>query len=222
MAISAVDVALWDLHARLLGAPLTRVLGGGRDHVPVYGSGGFTAYSNQRLAAQLAGWAQAGIPRVKMKAGTHPAEDPERVRVAREAIGAGTELFVDANGAYGAKQAIALANTFREQAGVSWFEEPVSSDDLAGLALVRDRAPAGMEIAAGEYGYDAVYFQRMVQAGAVDVLQADITRCGGVTELLRRGDLPRAQPAAVVALRSGDPRSRGDGARAVAPPGVFP
>ncbi|MGH2870071.1 MAG: enolase C-terminal domain-like protein [Solirubrobacteraceae bacterium] len=192
MAISAVDIALWDLHARLLGAPLCTVLGAGRDHVPVYGSGGFTAYSNERLADQLAGWVDAGIPRVKMKVGTHPADDPERVRVAREAIGANTELFVDANGAYSAKQAIALADTFREQAGVSWFEEPVSSDDLAGLALVRDRAPAGMEVAAGEYGYDAVYFERMVQAGAVDVLQADITRCGGVTELLRAGAICRA------------------------------
>ncbi len=192
MAISAVDVALWDLHARLLGAPLARVLGAGRDRVPVYGSGGFTAYSNVQLAEQLAGWVQAGIPRVKMKVGTHPEDDPERVRVAREAIGPGTELFVDANGAYSAKQAIALADTFSEQAGVSWFEEPVSSDDLAGLALVRERAPAGMDVAAGEYGYDAVYFERMVSAGAVDVLQADITRCGGVTELLRAGAICRA------------------------------
>jgi L-alanine-DL-glutamate epimerase-like enolase superfamily enzyme len=192
MAISAVDVALWDLHAQLLGAPLARVLGGGRDHVPVYGSGGFTAYSNQRLAEQLAGWVDDGIPRVKMKVGTHPGDDPERVRVAREAIGAGAELFVDANGAYSAKQALALAHTFREQSGVSWFEEPVSSDDLAGLALVRDHAPAGMDVAAGEYGYDAVYFERMVQAGAVDVLQADVTRCGGVTELLRAGAICRA------------------------------
>ena len=192
MAISAVDVALWDLHARLLGAPLARVLGAGRDSVPVYGSGGFTAYSNQRLAEQLAGWVDAGIPRVKMKVGARPHQDPERVRVARDAIGPETELFVDANGAYDAKQALALAYTFAEQAGVSWFEEPVSSDDLAGLAFVRDRAPVGMDVAAGEYGYDAVYFERMARAGAVDVLQADITRCGGVTELTRAEAICRA------------------------------
>ncbi|MGI8411891.1 MAG: enolase C-terminal domain-like protein [Solirubrobacteraceae bacterium] len=192
MAISAVDVALWDLHARLLEAPLARVLGAAHDHVPVYGSGGFTAYSNQRLQEQLAGWVSQGIPRVKMKVGSHPRRDPERVRAAREAIGPDTELFVDANGAYSRQQALALAATFREVAGVSWFEEPVSSDDLTGLALVRARAPAGMDIAAGEYGYDAVYFERMVQAGAVDVLQADITRCGGVTELLRAGAICRA------------------------------
>jgi len=192
MAISAVDVALWDLHARLLGAPLARVLGAGHDHVPVYGSGGFTAYSDQQLAEQLGGWVGEGIPRVKMKVGSEPERDPERVRVAREAIGAGPELFVDANGAYSAKQALELAAVFAEQSAVSWFEEPVSSDDLAGLRLVRDRSPAGMDVAAGEYGYDAVYFQRMVSAGAVDVLQADITRCGGVTELLRAGAICRA------------------------------
>ena len=90
---------------------------------------------------------------------------------------------------------------------MSWFEEPVSSDDLEGLRLLRDRAPAGMAIAAGEYGYDAVYFARMLAAGAVDVLQADVTRCGGITELLRVGGLCRGhQRAALAALRAGDPR----------------
>jgi L-alanine-DL-glutamate epimerase-like enolase superfamily enzyme len=192
MALSAVDVALWDLHARLLGVPLCRVLGSARDRVPVYGSGGFTAYSDERLQEQLSGWVQAGIPRVKMKVGSEPARDLDRVNRAREAIGPGAELFVDANGAYDRKQALALAEAFHEQAGVTWFEEPVSSDDLAGLRLVRDRCPAGVEVAAGEYGYDAVYFERMVNAGAVDVLQADITRCGGVTELLRAEAVCRA------------------------------
>jgi L-alanine-DL-glutamate epimerase-like enolase superfamily enzyme len=192
MAIAAVDLALWDLHARLLDAPLCTVLGIAHDHVPVYGSGGFTTYTNDRLGEQLAGWAGQGIPRVKMKIGAHPHQDCERVRAARDAIGPDVELFVDANGAYERKQALHLAHTFREEASVSWFEEPVSSDDLQGLRLLRDRAPAGMAIAAGEYGYDAVYFQRMLDAGAVDVLQADVTRCAGITELLRIGGLCRA------------------------------
>lgn len=192
MAVSAVDVALWDLHARLLSAPLCRVLGSARECVPVYGSGGFTAYPDARLQEQLGGWVQAGIPRVKMKVGSEPDRDVDRVTRAREAIGADAELFVDANGAYSRKQALALVADFHEQAGVVWFEEPVSSDDLEGLRLVRDRAPAGVDIAAGEYGYDAVYFERMVHAGAVDVLQADITRCGGVTELLRAEAICRA------------------------------
>jgi L-alanine-DL-glutamate epimerase-like enolase superfamily enzyme len=193
MAIAAVDTALWDLKARALGLPLCKVLGMAHDRVPVYGSGGFTAYSNDRLAEQLGGWVAQGIPRVKMKVGSNPDQDPERVRVARDAIGADARLFVDANGAYSRKQALDLAGRFADDARVSWFEEPVSSDDLEGLRLLRDRAPAGMEITAGEYGYDAPYFKRMLDAGAVDVLQADVTRCGGITELLRVDALCRAE-----------------------------
>jgi L-alanine-DL-glutamate epimerase-like enolase superfamily enzyme len=181
MAIAAVDVALWDLKARLLRLPLCSLIGAVQERVPIYGSGGFTAYSIARLCRQLAGWVDRGIPRVKMKVGSSPGDDPERVRAAREAIGPNTELFVDANGAYSSKQALALAERFRSDAGVSWFEEPVSSDDLDGLRLLRDRAPAGMAIAAGEYGYDEPYFRRMLEAGAVDVLQADVTRCAGIT-----------------------------------------
>ncbi|HEY8490089.1 MAG TPA: enolase C-terminal domain-like protein [Dehalococcoidia bacterium] len=191
MAIAAVDSALWDLKARLLGVPLVALLGSVRDAVPVYGSGGFTSYPPDRLQAQLGGWAAAGIRAVKMKVGRQPEADPHRVRAAREAIGPGTELFVDANGAYSRKQALALAEEFA-RSGVTWFEEPVSSDDLAGLRLLRDRAPAGMEIAAGEYGYDLPYFRRMLEAGAVDVLQADATRCAGVTGFLAVGALCQA------------------------------
>ena len=192
MAIAAVDLALWDLKARLLGLPLCRLMGMAREAVPVYGSGGFTSYSVERLQTQLSGWVEQGIPRVKMKAGSQPEADPERVRRAREAIGPTAELFVDANGAYTRKQALELAERFHGEAGVSWFEEPVSSEDLEGLRVVRDRAPAGMPIAAGEYGDDAFYFRRMLAAGAVDVLQADVTRCAGITELLRVDALCRA------------------------------
>jgi len=192
MAVAAVDTALWDLKARILGLPLARLLGMAHDRVPVYGSGGFTAYPLPRLQEQLSGWVREGIPRVKMKVGSVPGDDPGRVRAAREVIGPGVELFVDANGAYARKQALELAERFRGEAEVSWFEEPVSSDDLEGLRLVRDRGPVGMPVAAGEYGYDTGYFERMLDAGAVDVLQADVTRCGGITELLRVDGLCRA------------------------------
>jgi L-alanine-DL-glutamate epimerase-like enolase superfamily enzyme len=184
MAISAVDFALWDLKAKLLGLPLHRLLGTARSSVPVYGSGGFTSYSGGELTDQLSGWVSQGIRMVKMKVGRDPSRDEERVRAARAAIGRGTSLFVDANGAYDRKQALKLADRFANH-GVSWFEEPVSSDDLAGLRLLRDRAPDPMQIAAGEYGWDAPYFARMIEAGAVDVLQADATRCGGVTGFLK-------------------------------------
>lgn len=187
-AISAIDVACWDLKARLLGVPLATVLGRVRDAVPAYGSGGFTSYPPDRLAAQLRGWVDSGLTMVKMKVGSEPEQDPERVRLARDVIGPQPALFVDANGAYDRKQALAMAETFAE-AGVSWFEEPVTSEDLSGLRLLRDRLPAPIELSAGEYGHDDVYFRRMLEAGAVDVLQADATRCGGISGFLAVGAL---------------------------------
>jgi L-alanine-DL-glutamate epimerase-like enolase superfamily enzyme len=163
-----------------------RLLGQVRDAVPVYGSGGFTSYTVGRLREQLGRWADGGMRFVKMKIGRDAAADRDRVRAAKEAIGESV-LFVDANGAYTRKQALAQADDF---AGiVEWFEEPVGSDDLDGLRLIRDRAPSGMNIAAGEYGYDHYYFRRMIEAGAVDVLQADATRCCGISGFLRASAL---------------------------------
>jgi L-alanine-DL-glutamate epimerase-like enolase superfamily enzyme len=195
MAIAAVDNALWDLKARLLDLPLCRLLGMVRDRVPIYGSGGFTSLRDEELAAQLSGWVhEEAIPRVKMKIaesrGTNEARDLERIEWARKAIGDDAALFVDANGGYSRKQAIRLERRFREF-GVTWFEEPVSSDDLDGLNEVRSRAEA--DVAAGEYGYDLAYFEKMTAAHAVDCLQADITRCAGVTEWLRVAALAAAR-----------------------------
>ncbi len=192
MAIAAVDSALWDLKARLLDLPLAKLLGMARPSVTVYGSGGFTSYSDSQLQNQLSGWVRQGISRVKMKVGREPERDGVRVRLAREAIGPEAELFVDANGAYSRKQALAMAELFSDF-HVSWFEEPVSSDDLEGLRLMRNRAPAGMDIAAGEYGYDLTYFRHMLEAEAVDVLQADATRCGGITGFLHASSLTAAR-----------------------------
>lgn len=191
MAIAAVDVALWDLKARLLDVPLVTLLGAVRDEVPVYGSGGFTTHSGTVLRERCRRWLEMGIPRVKIKVGRVPEEDLARVRDAREALGPDAELFVDANGAYARKEALAHAHRFAEL-GVTWLEEPVSSDDLEGLRLIRDRAPPGLEIAAGEYGYDLAYFRRMLEAGAVDVMMADATRCAGVTGFLEAGVLCEA------------------------------
>ncbi len=191
-AVSAVDTALWDLKAKLLGLPLAALLGRMRDEVEIYGSGGFTSYDDAQLTAQLSGWVERdGCRAVKMKIGTHPERDPARVAVAKEAIG-DAALFVDANGAYAVKQAIALARGFAAGQDVRWFEEPVSSDDLDGLRRVRDHVPAPMEVAAGEYGYEPGYFRRMLAGGAVDVLQADATRCGGVTGFLHAASLSQA------------------------------
>jgi L-alanine-DL-glutamate epimerase-like enolase superfamily enzyme len=187
MALSAVDCALWDLKARLLGVPLHRLLGAAHESVPVYGSGGFTTYDDRQLTEQLSGWVDGqAIPRVKIKigesSGTVEDRDLRRVARAREIIGPSAELFVDANGGYTVGQARRIAPAL-SASGVTWFEEPVSSDNLPGLRAVREQTE--IDVTAGEYGYDLVYFERMCAAGAVDCVQVDVTRCGGITELLR-------------------------------------
>ncbi len=186
-AISAVDIALWDLKARLLDLPLHRLLGAVRDTVPIYGSGGFTTYSEHQLADQLDGWVhEQGIPRAKIKIGeswgTNPARDLDRLRQARTVIGDDVELYADANGGYTRKQAIRVARA-AEELDLLWLEEPVSSDDLDGLREVRDAVDP--DVTAGEYGFDLTYFRRMCQTGAVDCLQVDASRCGGITEWMR-------------------------------------
>ncbi|NEC11180.1 mandelate racemase [Streptomyces sp. SID8014] len=193
-AVSAVDIALWDLKARLLGLPLVRLLGASRSDVPVYGSGGFTPYDDERQDRQLRSWVEEqGIPRVKIKVGESwgraERRDRDRILRARRSIGARTELYVDANGAYTRKQAIRLGAFLAEQE-VTWFEEPVSSDDVTGLAQVRAAVTA--DVAAGEYGYSLPCFGRLLEAGAVDCPQADATRCGGITVWLRAAALAEA------------------------------
>ncbi len=181
-ALSAIDAALWDLKAKLLAQPLAFLLGRARDRVPVYGSGGFTTYDDERLTEQLAGWVAQGCRFVKMKIGVHDAHDAHRVEVARAAIG-DRGLFVDANGAYDVPTALAFSHRNADLA-IDWFEEPVTSDDPRGLRAVRDGAPPGMAVAAGEYIYTADDARHLLEAGAVDVLQADVTRCGGVSGFL--------------------------------------
>jgi L-alanine-DL-glutamate epimerase-like enolase superfamily enzyme len=184
MAISAVDIALWDLKCRLLDVPLVVGIDAVHLATPIYGSGGFTSYDDKQLAEQLADWADAGIPRVKMKVGRDPSRDVERLTAARGAIGPDVQLYVDANGAFSARDAVSWAHRYRDEYDVRWFEEPVSSDDLPGLRLVREQAPGGIDIAAGEYGWNPWYFEAMLGAHAVDCLQADVTRCLGITGFL--------------------------------------
>jgi L-alanine-DL-glutamate epimerase-like enolase superfamily enzyme len=186
MAVSAVDTALWDLSARLLGLPLHRLLGTVRDDVPVYGSGGFTTDTEDQLRAQLAGWVDEGIPRVKIKIGeswgSAVPRDIERVRLARRVVGPDTELFVDANGGYDAQQAVRVGRLL-DDLGVTWFEAPVSSEYLHGLRRVRDSTVA--DVTAGEYGDSLSSFGHLLAAEAVDCVQVDVTRCGGYTEWRR-------------------------------------
>jgi L-alanine-DL-glutamate epimerase-like enolase superfamily enzyme len=188
-AISAIDIALWDLKAKLLDLPLAKLLGRRRDRARIYGSGGFTSYSDDTLRRQLAGWVEKdGCRWVKMKIGSEPEDDPRRVEVARRAVGPDAGLFVDANGAFTPQRAVALAEQIAAQR-VTWFEEPVTSDNAEGLAFVRSHAPTGMEIAAGEYGYTLDDFVRLLVRPSVDVIQIDVTRCGGVSGFLQAAAL---------------------------------
>jgi len=192
MAISAIDNALWDLKAKILELPLCVLLGQAKSSMLLYGSGGFTSYSDAQVKKQFEDWAADGIKYMKMKIGRDAAADPARVKNAKDVIGKEASLFVDANGGYTVKQALHMAELFAAQ-DVAWFEEPVCSDNLKGLQFIREHAPAGMDIAAGEYGYTLPYFEAMLDAGAVDVLQADATRCGGITNFLKAGYLAEAR-----------------------------
>jgi len=184
-AIAAIDTALWDLKARLLDLPLAALLGRARERVEIYGSGGFTSYDDRTLQAQLSGWVERdGCRAVKMKIGSEPERDPARVAAARRAIGDTAKLFVDANGAFTPREALHYAHLFAETADIRWMEEPVSSDDLTGLAVVRAAAPPRVEIAAGEYVYTEDDARTMLATEAVDVQQVDVTRCEGITGLL--------------------------------------
>ncbi|MEP6682075.1 MAG: enolase C-terminal domain-like protein [Parafilimonas sp.] len=192
MAVSAVDNALWDLKAKLFDVPLCNLLGKAKESMLIYGSGGFTSYNKKQLQQQLSNWVDEGIKHVKIKIGTHAEKDVERVKEARDAIGNSTSLFVDANGAYTIKQAIEKSFQFKEF-NISWFEEPVTSDNLEGLQFIREHVQAEVNIAAGEYAYNLPYFYHMLKANAVDILQADATRCGGITNFLKAASLAEAQ-----------------------------
>jgi L-alanine-DL-glutamate epimerase-like enolase superfamily enzyme len=191
MGLAAADLALWDLLGRLLEQPVYRLLGAYRNAVDAYGSGGFTSYSLDRLTRQLEGWIEAGARAVKIKIGRDAHEDRRRVAAARRAIGEELELFVDANGAYARAEALDVAAGLAEHR-VSWFEEPVTSDDVAGLAWLRDRRPPPLRVAAGEYAYRADDFRILLERGAVDVLMADATRCAGASGFMRAAALAAA------------------------------
>jgi L-alanine-DL-glutamate epimerase-like enolase superfamily enzyme len=189
-AMAAVEIALWDLLARRLQISLSHLWGKVRDEIPVYGSGGFTSYSRKQLQRQFEQWSTEGIRSFKMKTGREPEKDETRLKWARDAIGDVAELFADSNGAHSPKTALALAEKLAEY-HVTWFEEPVSSDDWEGLNFIRGNLPKSIEVAAGEYIYDVIQARRMLDAGAVDVLQADVTRCG-VSNFLAIGSMCEA------------------------------
>jgi L-alanine-DL-glutamate epimerase-like enolase superfamily enzyme len=184
MAISAIDIALWDLKAKILQVSLSELLGQTRPRVPVYGSGGFTNYSDEKMKAQLQQWTKQGIRKFKIKVGTDPDQDPYRVKKVREVVGDQAELFVDANGAYDFQTALKLSEAF-SKFNVTWFEQPIDPFNLDGMRELKRRLPAGMNLASGEYIYDLSDLQYGIENQAQDFIQLDATRCKGFTGFIK-------------------------------------
>ncbi len=183
-AISAVDIALWDLKARLVDLPLADLLGRARESVPVYGSGGFTTMRDAELEQEVKRWAAMGCTAMKIKIaeswGAAVERDLARMRTVRTVAGDGVSLMADANGGYTRGQARRVGAAL-DELGVVWFEEPVSSDDVEGLRAVRGSVRC--DVAAGEYAADLYDVARLCPV--VDCLQLDVTRCGGYTGFQR-------------------------------------
>jgi L-alanine-DL-glutamate epimerase-like enolase superfamily enzyme len=192
-AISAVDIALWDLKAKAFGVPLYRLLGPYTDTVPIYGSGGWTHFTEAELIAEQMGYVERGIPRVKMKLakdfGQAEEEDLLRLAAVRKAVGDGVEIFVDANNGYYAKQAIAMGRRFVDY-NVRWFEEPVLADDIQGLAAIAKAIE--IPVATGENEYTKYGFKDLISQGGADIVQPDVGRVGGVTEWMKVAHLAHA------------------------------
>jgi len=192
-AISAVDIALWDLKAKALGLPLYKLLGPYTDTVPVYGSGGWTNFTESELIAEQNGYVERGFPRIKMKVakefGTREDEDLRRLAAVRKAVGDDVEIYVDANNGYYAKQAIRMSQAF-EQYNVGWFEEPVLADDIDGLALVCQSTT--IPVATGEHEYTKFGFKELISRGGADIVQPDVGRVGGVTEWMKVAHMAHA------------------------------
>jgi D-galactarolactone cycloisomerase len=193
-AVSGIDLALWDLAARALDVPLVVLLGGSlRTQVPTYAASVYFSPLDEAVdvAAQFAA---RGFRSIKVKVGLGVEEDATRVAAIREHLGPEVHLLLDANGAYDANAAIALARRC-DSAGVSWIEEPVPADDLEGCRRVHDAA--AVPIAAGENLATRQGFAPWIAARAIDVVMPDLGRCGGLTEAVAVANLASAHGVAV-------------------------
>lgn len=191
-AISAIDIGLWDIRAKLAGMPLYKLLGGFRDRVPTYIAGGYYEEGKglDELAQEMADNVAMGAKAVKMKVGgVSIREDVERVRAARDAVGPDVKLMVDANCAYRYYEAIQLATRI-ERYDPFWFEEPVAPDDLEGHRKLA--AATTIPIATGENEYTRYGFRDLINQGAVAILNPDAIILGGVTEFMKVAALAQA------------------------------
>ena len=202
-ALSAVDIALWDILAQALGQPVHALLGGAhRRQVPAYATGGYYRGDRARwaetepLAEEVSGYMAAGFRALKMKIGLLTVrQDLARVRAVRDALGPDVPLMVDANHAYSAHVAI-TAGRGLEEAGVHWFEEPVVPEDLDGYEQVT--GALDLAVAGGECEYTRYGFRELVRRRCVDIAQPDLSCAGGLSEGMKIAALASAFGVQVV------------------------
>jgi L-alanine-DL-glutamate epimerase-like enolase superfamily enzyme len=192
-ALSAIDIALWDLKGKIAGLPVYRLLGGTRSRMPVYASGGWTSYDDDQLVAEMKSMVARGYAIIKMKVGFDGGRkinrDVVRVRKVRDAVGPDIRILVDANNCFDAATAVQLANRIRE-CDITLFEEPVFADDIPGLA--RFRRGTDIPLATGEHEYTKFGVRDLLLAEAADIVQVDGARVGGYTEMLKCAALTQA------------------------------
>jgi D-galactarolactone cycloisomerase len=187
-AIGGIDTALWDLRGKILGQPLWKLLGGASSRVPAYASGNL--YSSPEAVAEGAARAIArGFRRVKMRIGWTWDYDVAAMRAARAAIGPHNDLMIDGTHRFTLETALEIAPILAE-IGAFWFEEPFAPDDLDRFVALRQGLAAyGVPLATGENEFAYHGFRELIRAGAVDIVQADVSRAGGITEVMRIGAL---------------------------------
>jgi D-arabinonate dehydratase len=184
-AISGIDIALWDMLGKVANLPVYKLLGGYSDKVKLYASGGF--YSNNKndlasLSKEMESYVAQGFTAVKMKVGKNPSKDIERVKVVRQTIGENIDLLVDANEAWDYNTALKFIRGI-EKFNIYWIEEPVAPDDIEGYINLTAKSP--IPIAAGENEYTKYGFKDLINNKAVNVVQPDVTRVGGISEWLK-------------------------------------
>ncbi len=183
IAMSIVDNAVWDLKGKITGQPLNKLLGGFRDSVNSYGSGINLHLSDAELVKQMTDFVKMGFKTVKMKIGMKdPKDDLKRVKLVRKAIGPDIDLCLDVNNAWSLGTATEVAKRLEEY-DIYWLEEPILADETHNLAkLARETT---IPIAIGENHYTKWEFKELMEQGAVEIVQPDIGKCGGVTEFLK-------------------------------------
>jgi L-alanine-DL-glutamate epimerase-like enolase superfamily enzyme len=192
-ALSAVDIALWDLKGKMAGMPVYKLLGGNKSKIPVYACGGWTSYNQNELVKEMQSMVANGYTMVKMKIGVNdgrcPEEDIKRVRLVRQELGPQIEIAIDANNAFKSATAIRIAHKL-DECNLYFFEEPVMADDMEGLAKVRESID--IPVATGEHEYTKYGVRDLLLHKAADIIQPDVTRCGGITEWMKMATIAHA------------------------------